>query len=116
MPMNSENTETFTITKADIKSITDIEFAFSTTRFLPAEKQIPSEFFKGNIYTKFVENLFFGVELPSGTIEFKFDLKPEEVQRFIISHLKSFEPKHEIKIAGVGYLLHLLGDLKPHED
>lgn len=104
--------QSFSITEQDIKSITDIDEVFSTTKFLPPIEQIPIEFIKGNNYTQFVKNLFHGTELSGGTITFKFDIEPEQAKRFIISHLSSFEPKHNHKIAGVGYLLFLMSDLE----
>lgn len=93
------------ITLKDIKSITDAELAFSTTRFLPEMEDIPAEFLRGNKYTNLIECLFYGTDLPSGEMMFHFDIEPNELNKFIRAHLKSFEPKHEHKIAGVGFLL-----------
>lgn len=115
MKKNTQNDEqTFSLSKKDIMSITDVELAFSTTKFLPKIEQIPDEFFRGNDYTNIVEALFYGCDLPDGTMEFKFDVEPEAVNRIIVSHLKSFTPKHEHKIAGTGYLLSLIVEFKKH--
>lgn len=97
----------------DVNSISDAELAFSTERFLPKWDDIPDEFRNGNLYTKFVEKLFYGSSLPEYEIELKMDITPERLNKCIMAHLKSFSPKHEHKIAGVGFMLHQMCILSP---
>ena len=96
------------ITCEVLKQINDVEIAFGTTKLLPSQEEIPKEFYTGNDYSKFVDAYFYGRELPTGSIEFKpgfsMDSMPD-VRRVLTSHLRSFEPKHEHKLAGVAFLL-----------
>lgn len=50
----------YTLTRADLGSITDPELAFSTERLLPTWEDIPEEFKKdrSNLYVKLVSALF----------------------------------------------------------
>lgn len=95
----------YTVTPADLESITDLEIAFSTSRLLPEWEDVPQEFRDGNVYTKLAEAIFNGTALPQGNIELKPGFTPERLSRAVRAHLQSFEPKHEHKIAGVGYLI-----------
>lgn len=95
----------YTVTPEDMASISDVELAFSADRLLPAWKDIPVEFRKVNIYTKMAEAIFFGLELPECEIEMKEGFEPQSLNRAVRAHLQSFGPKHEHKIAGVGYMI-----------
>lgn len=95
----------YTVTPADLESVTDLELAFSTVRFLPKWEDIPLEFRHGNIYTKLAEAIFYDRSLPDGQIDMKPGFKPESLSRAVRAHLKSFSPKHEHKVAGVGFLI-----------
>lgn len=95
----------YDVTPADMESISDIEMAFSADRLLPAWDDIPPEFRKGNQYTKMAEAIMYGWPLPEGTIEIKDGFTPEMLNRAVTSHLQSYGPKHEHKIAGVGYMM-----------
>jgi hypothetical protein len=95
----------YKINAKDINATTDVELAFSTVRLLPKVVDIPQDFFDGNIYTEVVEAIFYGKEIPESTMILNFEVTPEIINKCITAHLKSFEPKHENKIAGVGYLL-----------
>lgn len=103
---------TYEVTADDVKSTTDVEMAFATTRLLPSYELVPKEFKKGNLYTKTVSAIFFGTELPKANLYLNLDVTPEELNKCITAHLKSFEPKHEHKIAGVGYLLSKIATLE----
>lgn len=96
---------TYTVTPADMASITDVEMAFSTERLLPDESDIPREFFEGNAYTDLAEAIFLGSELPNRELELKEGYTPEMLVRAVRAHLGSFAPSHEHKIAGVGYMI-----------
>lgn len=96
---------TYTITPSDLSSITDVELAFSTERLLPVWNDIPEEFKRGNLYTKLASAIFYGSELPECEIEMKEGFDPSALNRAVRAHLKSFGPKHEHKIAGVGFMV-----------
>lgn len=95
-----------TVSLEDLGSISDVELAFGTTRFLPEAEEIPVEFNSvNNVYARIVSDIFYGSELPAWDIELEEGVKPEVLNKFIRAHLTSWEPKHERKIAGVAYLL-----------
>lgn len=98
-----------------INSITAAELAFATERLLPAWEDIPEEFKMGNLYTQLVEALFYQQEIPACTISLKEGVEPEMLNRCIRAHLKSFGPKHEHKIAGVGYMLSCVSKISDGE-
>ncbi len=97
----------YTLTPADLSSTTDAECAFGTTRLLPAWEEIPDEFKRGNQYTRLASAIFFGSDLPGGECFFleHFEDAGKDLDRTVRAHLRSFAPKHEHKIAGVGYLI-----------
>ena len=104
---------TFTVTPEQINSITDVELAFGTTKLLPSWGDIPEKFKRGNLYTEVAEAIFFGSEFPDCTIEFDEEfISSDTLNKLIRAHLQSREPKHEHKIAGVGYLMSLLSTVK----
>lgn len=103
----------YELTVEQVNSISDVEFAFATTRLLPSAEDIPAEFFSGNIYTKFCESLFFGHDLPCMEIELKGGLEGEKLNRCIRAHVQSYGPDQDHKIAGVGYMLSLVATLYP---
>lgn len=76
------------------------------TNLLPAMDEIPPEFHmsKGNPYTDFVSHWFFeGADV--GRLTPRENIDKDKALRHIASILRSFEPKHEHKEAGAGYLL-----------
>ncbi len=95
----------YQLTPEQIGSITDPEIAFSTHRLLPPWEDVPNEYWQGNIYTEVASAIFYGQELPHCSIELNDGVKAEELNRCIRAHLQSFWPKHEHKIAGVGYMI-----------
>lgn len=95
----------YTVTPEQMASITDAEMAFSTMRLLPSWDEIPEEFRRGNIYTKLAESIFFGRELPVCEIMMNPGFAPESLNRAVRAHLQSWAPKHEHKIAGVGFMI-----------
>lgn len=95
----------YTVTPEQMASISDLEMAFSTERLLPAWEDIPNEFLLGNIYTKLADAIFFSRELPSCEIKMNEGFTPEALNRAVRAHLQSWGPKHEHKIAGVGYMI-----------
>lgn len=107
---------TYSVTPDQIASITDIEVAFATTRLLPAWDKIPNEFKQGNLYTELAQAIFFNVNMPSCGLELHAGVEAEALSRCVRAHLGSFEPKHEHKIAGVGYLISKCCILHPESD
>jgi len=93
------------LTPESAASITDVEMAFSTERLLPSMEDIPDEFKRGNAYTELASAIFYGNPLPDLELEIQPGYTPEMLNRVVRSHLQSWAPKHEHKIAGVGYLI-----------
>lgn len=96
---------TYAVTAAQLASITGPEIAFGTERLLPAWEVIPEDFKKGNFYTKLAEAIFYGTTLPQGEMDLNEGIDPEMLNRAVRAHITSFGPKHEHKIAGVGYMI-----------
>jgi hypothetical protein len=94
----------YCLTPEDLTTISRPEMVFGTQRLLPAWQDLPDEFKKGNEYTRLVEALFYGRPI-SGCIQMKSGFDPEPLNRAVQAHLRCFGPKHEHKIAGVGYLI-----------
>lgn len=109
---------TYELKAEDVNSISDAELVFSTARLLPKWDDIPDEFKKGNHYTKFIEKLFYGSDLPEYELELelRMDITPERLNKCIMAHLKSFSTKHEHKIAGVSFMLNQMCIFSPLED
>lgn len=99
----------YALARIDLDTITDVEAAFSTDRLLPAWEDVPDSFRRGNLYTKLAEAIFYSTPLPEGEMVFKqtFDdpEAPAALNRCVRAHLQSWGPKHEHKIAGVGFMI-----------
>ncbi len=96
---------TYKLTPEQIASITKPEIAFSTMRLLPEWEEIPEEYRSGNIYTRLAEALHYGWPLPECEVELNEGVEASQLNECIRAHLQSFGPKHEHKIAGVGYMI-----------
>lgn len=110
------STTEYKLTRDALNTITDVEMAFGTTKLLPPNETVPEEFKRGNVYTVLVDCLFAGKPVPNGEIEFRegFDdpEAPKLLNRVVSAHLRSWEPKHEHKIAGLGYLISLACEIR----
>lgn len=99
----------YQLTRDAINTISDAEIAFGTTKLLPPFDEVPESFKRGNEFTRMLDCMFAGVPLPDANVEFLegFDDPdaPALLARVVQAHLKSFQPRHEHKIAGIGYLL-----------
>lgn len=95
----------YAVTPEDMASISDVEMAFGAERLLPAWDDIPPEFQEGNRYTELVEAIFYSRDLPDYQIEMKNGFDPQLLNRAVRAHLQSYGPKHQHKIAGVGFML-----------
>lgn len=54
----------FNLKRESLDTITELEVAFGTTKLLPPFDVVPSEFKRGNDYTKLLDHLFSGQPLP----------------------------------------------------
>ena len=95
----------YSLTPEQLASITDVELAFATDRLLPGWDDIPQPFKAGNVYTEIASAIMYGVALPPASIAMKPGYTPNALNRAVRAHLQSFGPKHEHKIAGVGYMM-----------
>ena len=99
----------FNLKRESLNTITDVEIAFGTTKLLPPFDAVPDEFKRGNDYTRLLDHLFSGQPLPDGEIVFRegFDdtEAPALLNRVVMAHLRSFEPKQST----------LNNPAKPHE-
>lgn len=102
-----EKPKAWSITQADIDSITDVDSAFGTTRLLPPEHEIPAEFWKTNIYTRIADAMFVGEPPPAGEITFHSGFREDgpAMMKCLMAHMNSFSPSHEHKIAGIAYMI-----------
>jgi hypothetical protein len=100
---------TYSISRADLDTITDSELARSTTKLLPQWTDIPAEFRDGNVYTRMAEARLLDYPMPDVSISFlpgfQDDGACKAIDRCLVAHLKAFAPRHEHRIAGVGYML-----------
>lgn len=97
--------------KFEPKEVSDPMLAFPANvckEHLPAMSQIPEPFKEnfGHPTVILVESLAYG-KFRGAQVSFKprEGLEGEPVWRHILACLRSFEPKHEHKIAGVAYLI-----------
>lgn len=104
------------LTREMLASITDVEMAFGTEKLLPPWAEIGQSFKDGNLYTRLAEALHFGSPLPDAEIVFKEGFKEEgvaqDLNRCVRAHLTSFGPKHQHKVAGVGWLISQVCELR----
>ena len=85
--------------------ITDLHLAFGTVEGLPPYSDIPKEFTASKTkWNQLFNDLFFN-GLKSLQLHPKEGIDPVKAQRHIKALMKSFEPKHEHKEAGVAYLM-----------
>lgn len=97
--------------------VTDVELAFGgrdLATLLPDWSEIPEEFKKGRTkWNKLFSLIFFKGEAP-GTFTGVEGIDPQKAGRHLRAVMKSREPKHEHKEAGVAYLMSLwFGDWDP---
>lgn len=111
----------YILIQEDIDKTTGLELAFGTTRCLPKEDTIPPEFYgpfkgygTGNVYFRMADALFCGSERPDGDVVFNpgFRADGPAMMKFLAAHLKSFEPRHEHKMAGLAYMISLITTIK----
>ncbi len=102
------------ITPEQAESISDVELAFSTERFLPAWADIPDELKNpASLYVRVAEAIVLGAQLPDCTVRIHEGFTPELVNRVTRAHAQSFAPKHQHKVAGVACLISQMATLEP---
>ena len=75
-------------------------------KYLPAKEDIPEEFWsRGNPWAKLVSTWFYS-GLPALPV-FREGVDPVHATRHLHVCMRSYEPKHEHKTAGVAYLMSL---------
>jgi hypothetical protein len=89
----------------DIPTISDLDVAFGTTKGLPAYNSIPDEFKSGRTKWNDLFSAWFFGGLKSLKIAAKQDIDKSAALKHIRALMKSFDPKHEHKEAGVAYLM-----------
>lgn len=91
--------------------VSDIVLAFPAGvigTLLPPVEDIPKEFFKENKWTRLADLCFAGIpEHGRTTISTRDGVDVWLAARQVSACLRSFDPKHEHKVAGVAYLLSL---------
>ena len=90
------------------QQVSDVELAFGggIERLLPTEKEIPAEFWSSESkWNKAATALFFGTISDTSEIIERPGIDVHFAARHIRTIFKSFQPKHEHKIAGCAYLL-----------
>lgn len=97
-----------TITAQSLLAIDEMDLLFGTDKLLPLVEDIPEDFIRGNVYTSAVENLFSESFPPHLKLQYREGFDPKLAARAVQAHLQSWSPKHQHKIAGVGYLLSLM--------
>lgn len=91
-------------------AVSTVQFAFPANvigTLLPHAEDIPKEFFGRNAWTALADSLFAGTVHPDATIAWRPEIDFTVAVRHVGTVLRSFEPKHEHKIAGAAYLLSL---------
>lgn len=92
----------------EIPAVTDDEILDGSMRYLPVFKELPEEFQVRPYNEWFIiaSSLFYdGGKLTDYGLVIKSGVDGMQANRLIQSHLRSWKPQHEHKMAGVGYLL-----------
>ncbi|WP_210499117.1 hypothetical protein [Vibrio crassostreae] len=111
----------YTLTPELAASIKDTEMVWGTTRLLPTMEQIPTDYPKQEGFKKFVGAMFSDhYQRTSNESEsipcVREGFNNEHIDRCLVAHLKSYDPKHQHKIAGVAYMLSLMTEMVKKTD
>ena len=90
--------------------VSDVLFAFPANvigTLLPPEGEIPKELWDWNDFWHQMASQIFNFGTSKNIAWLRSGLEPAEVVRHTDAVLRSFQPKHQHKIAGVAYLLSL---------
>jgi len=99
---------TITPEQLDQIDIDTAEIVFGTTKFLPKYDDVPDEYKHGRTkWNNLFNDMFFsGIE--SLEMEPKEGVDADKAWSVIQAHMRSWEPKHEHKEAGVAYMMSML--------
>ncbi len=102
----------YEVTIEQIRSVSDAEFVFSTSRLMPVPGQLPERFIRGNEYTVWVERYWAGLSLDSFDVRVMAGVALNELQFAIKAHLKSdvYPLKH--RVSGMALLLSQFAKIK----
>lgn len=106
-----ETPKPWSISQTDLDQTNPLEIAWGTTRCLPSEEGIPRDFwpnivgYRGNTYLHLVDALFCGDSVPDVEFSYNEGFTGNKLMEFTMAHLRSFEPSHEHKIAGLAFML-----------
>jgi hypothetical protein len=93
------------------KEVSDIFMAFPAKvidQYLPLVQEIPEEFWAPqNLYNRMVTDVFFQGTKEDWEFALREGIEIKTFKRHVMTCLRSFEPPHEHKIAGVAYLISL---------
>lgn len=94
------------------KVVSDVMLAFpaDVVGLLPAEREIPEEFWRPNDWERFAMHWFMHGLTESAEFYCKDGVDGATAVRHLQAILGSYQPKHEHKIAGVAYLCSLWFD------
>lgn len=97
----------WSISQADIDSITMNEMIYGTDRLLPPMSDIPHAFHMGNIYTRIAEAMYVGDKPAHGEVTFLPGFREDgsAMTACVLAHVKCILPEYDHKIAGVGYMI-----------
>lgn len=98
----------YKITSKELDNLNDEGITFGTTKLLPAISQIPQEFKDGHTKWNKLFNDWFFNGLSELTVIPKENIDKSKALAVISAHMKSWEPKHEHKEAGIAYMMSLL--------
>jgi hypothetical protein len=101
----------------EIPDLTDVEIVFGSVKHLPSMESIPDEFKmndRNNPFCKLTTDWFFkGLDKEQiSSMVPKEGVDKLKAVRALSAILKSFEPQHEHKEAGVAYLMSCWFDVK----
>ena len=105
--LKPEEKKPWTLTQADLLSITMKEYAMGTSRLLPPVDEIPKAFWDGNVYTRIVEAMYVGEKPPAGQIDFQpgFVNDGSSMVRTMMAHVRDMNQDYDYRIAGIGYMI-----------
>lgn len=90
------------------KEVSDALMAYPAVvvgKYLPMQEDIPKEFWRDNEWTSLAHDWFFGKIKEDSKFYPKEGIDAEKAFRHCNCILRSYQPKHEHKIAGVAYLM-----------
>lgn len=98
-----------------VPDVTDVDIAFGNIKHMPKYDTLPADFKRhnGNDYCKAISAWFFrgakahanGIQIDGVTFTAKPGVDPKKALAAIKSIMGSWDPKHEHKEAGCGFLL-----------